>query len=274
MDEGCRKWTLGTWPPASELCWRASHTGLRKPWHAPRLEHSSRRILRDLGAEAVTSVCIVPHLMYEAFTFSVPVNIPRQSSGRIPYRSKSKDKVPNSRPHQSKSQNTYTIDVKLQAHARSTMRRITTSALSKQPQRLGTMESSFCDAKHSEKATSRQRQSQYGTNVQHCHAQLHPTIPTPRSQCAANAVPPVRQARPALEGAQRIQTVVVEELCYPATVRMASALRQAQFSPRPAFAASALHVHQPAIGCFRWRHAAAQTSSTFISDRVELMRRY
>ena len=34
-----------------------------------------------------------------------------------------------------------------------------------------------------------------------------------------------------LEGTQRIQSVVVEELCFPATVRMAVALRQAQCSP-------------------------------------------
>ena len=32
----------------------------------------------------------------------------------------------------------------------------------------------------------------------------------------------------------------------------------------------ALHVHQPAIACFRWHRAAAQTSSSFISDKVEL----
>ena len=35
-----------------------------------------------------------------------------------------------------------------------------------------------------------------------------------------------------------------------------------------AFAPRALHVHQPPIRSFRWHHAAPQTSSSFISDKV------
>ena len=92
-----------------------------------------------------------------------------------------------------------------------------------------------------------------------------------------------------LEGAQRIQGVVVEDLCFPASVGMAVALRQAQCSLRRskdvALAIArcsvlvfphacvpsqrALHDHQPAIACCRKYHAAAQTSSSIISENVE-----
>ena len=70
------------------------------------------------------------------------------------------------------------------------------------------------------------------------------------------------------EGAKRVQSIVLEELCYPATVRMAVALRQAL--SWCTFAARALRVHQPVIGCFRWHHAAAQRSLSLSSDKVEL----
>ena len=48
---------------------------LRTPWRPPQLEHSHRRILRNMTDETVTPVCIVPPFMSEAFTFSVRVKI-------------------------------------------------------------------------------------------------------------------------------------------------------------------------------------------------------
>ena len=170
---------------------------------------------------------------------------------------------------------TYVIGVKLQANARSTMRRITNSALSKQSARLGTMESTFCDVRPSEKANC---------------AFVSTTSVSLRHERSGNVMHSCNRCRATHGTNTSCSIALMIVLCIPATVGMAVALRQAQCSLRRSkqvaphiarcsvlvfrtlacLSQCALHVHQPVITCCGKHHAAAQTSSSFISDTVEL----
>ena len=95
---------------------------------------------------------------------------------------------------------THLIGVQLLAHARSTLRQIHELRIE---QAIGEawhdgVHFLRCEAQRESKLT---RQGRYDTNAQQCHAQLQLTSPpqslggTPRSHCAATAVPQVEQAR-------------------------------------------------------------------------------
>ena len=186
--------------------------------------------------------------------------------------------------------------VKLQAHARSTMRRITNSVLSKQSSRLGTIESTFFDVRPSEKAScasSRQRQCSYGTNAQEWHAQLRLVDNALQMRCpkwnkhvlldcfddcplhleGAKTQTKRRRGRAVLPCHSGDGRGTTAGFVLGSSVQAGLAAHRTMLClglPHASVPSQrALHVHQLNIACCSRHNAAAQKSSSFVSDKIE-----